>query len=361
MENVASVSKMRRAGVIGVIVTVILLLLALSAARVAVGWPRNWPVEPRQYADDEDDADYDVDVVFTWVDSSDSEWREAKLERMKELNGGEAGGETDATAERWTSPDEPEAEIELSLELLLQNAPWVRRIHIVTARSQRPRCLEENPTIRSASKRIFVVHHDEIWQDETSLPVFNSHAIEAHLHNIPDLAERFVYFNDDMFVMQPVARKQWFVGGRPILHPSVYQPVRHELMDAFMPTEHQKAWNNLAGVVPHNPVYLCPHQPYALSRGVMRRALDNRDPLVEKTKKSPFRSDRDIPPVGLALNAGLVDGSVVLGAPNLNDVQSLTGSVLEVLRTNPLPQFVCINASDDIGRDTADLRTTPTR
>ena len=50
---------------------------------------------------------------------------------------------------------------------------------------------------------IRVVPHSEIFPDTGDLPTFNSHAIEACLHRIPDLSENFLYFNDDVFLGRP--------------------------------------------------------------------------------------------------------------------------------------------------------------
>ncbi|MFD0331960.1 hypothetical protein ACFQZC_36840 [Streptacidiphilus monticola] len=78
-----------------------------------------------------------------------------------------------------------------SLRSIHQYAPWVRRIHLVTA-GQRPVWLNtDHPDIR-------VVDHREIFSDPDALPTFNSHAIESQLHHIDGLAEHFLYLNDDV-------------------------------------------------------------------------------------------------------------------------------------------------------------------
>ena len=328
------------------------LLLALAAIKVCVGWPRSWPVATAKASESE--PDYDVDAVLTWVDASDEAWQAAKRAKS-----GRAADVEDG-AERYTAPEHPDAELELSLELLLENAPWIRRMHVITARPQRPRCLDANPVLRSARHKIVVVHHDQIFKGKearAALPVFNSHAIESCLHNVPGLAERFVYLNDDMFVLRPVVREQWFNQGRPRLLPSVYQPLRDRAFNAFMPSAHQKAWNNMADLLDHNPVYLCPHQPYPLTRSVLRKALDDEEttPIeVRRTRTSAFRSDDDVPPVGYALNAGLASGEVALAEVGVHDVQGMHKG--DALREDPLPQFVCINTSHDIASETSRVR-----
>jgi hypothetical protein len=48
-----------------------------------------------------------------------------------------------------------------------------------------------------------MVPHEAIFPNASHLPVFSSPAIEAHLHRIPGLSERFAYFNDDVFLGAP--------------------------------------------------------------------------------------------------------------------------------------------------------------
>ena len=54
--------------------------------------------------------------------------------------------------------------------------------------------------------KLHLVSHAEIFEDARALPTFNSHAIELNLHRIPGLGPAFLYFNDDLFLGQPVRR-----------------------------------------------------------------------------------------------------------------------------------------------------------
>jgi UDP-N-acetylglucosamine-lysosomal-enzyme len=51
--------------------------------------------------------------------------------------------------------------------------------------------------------RLTIVPHSELFPNKSHLPVFSSPAIEAHLHRIPGLSQRFAYFNDDVFLGAP--------------------------------------------------------------------------------------------------------------------------------------------------------------
>lgn len=83
----------------------------------------------------------------------------------------------------------------------------MRYIHFVTC-GQKPDWLDENhPKLR------LVDHKDYI--PNQFLPIFNSALIELYLHNIPDLAEHFVYFNDDFYIINDLPVERFFVNGLP--------------------------------------------------------------------------------------------------------------------------------------------------
>lgn len=125
-----------------------------------------------------------VDVVYTWVDGRWPGYQEAIRA---------AGADIDAS--RWT---DNWSLFKYSLRSVSRYLPFVRRIHLFTARPQVPPWLDpRHPKIR-------LHHHDEVIEPEY-LPTFNSNAIEAHLHRLPGLAERFLYMNDDYLVLKKAA------------------------------------------------------------------------------------------------------------------------------------------------------------
>lgn len=62
-----------------------------------------------------------------------------------------------------------------------------------------------------------IIEHSQIIP-KLFLPCFNSCAIEMFFHNIPGLDEEFVYFNDDMFVIDDSPYEHWFQNGKPCLY-----------------------------------------------------------------------------------------------------------------------------------------------
>ena len=49
-----------------------------------------------------------------------------------------------------------------------------------------------------------MVNHSDIFDNVNDLPTFSSPAIEANIHKIPGISEHFLYFNDDIFLGQPI-------------------------------------------------------------------------------------------------------------------------------------------------------------
>ena len=86
-------------------------------------------------------------------------------------------------------------------------APWVRKVHFVTC-GQKPEWLNiENP-------KLSMVNHED-YIPLQFLPVFNSSLIEIYLHKIPNIADHFVYFNDDFFLTNNIQPERFFKNGLP--------------------------------------------------------------------------------------------------------------------------------------------------
>ena len=146
---------------------------------------------------------FPVDVVYTWVDGSDPTWLAKKASASATSH---TLPPTSAAVTRFVS----RGELKYSLRSLEMYAPWIRRVWLVTD-GQVPFWLDTtHPKVR-------MVDHTEIIPAQY-LPTFNSHVIEAHLHRIPDLAEHFLYFNDDVLLARPTSAEYFFAGnGNPHL------------------------------------------------------------------------------------------------------------------------------------------------
>ena len=136
----------------------------------------------------------DVDMVFSWVDGSSTDFQRQRAAQMAEY----VVGEGDDGPARYRHVDE----LRYALRSVHMYAPWVRRIFIATD-SPAPAWLLDHP-------KVTIVRSEEFFGDTSALPIHNSHAVEAQLHRIDGLAEHFLYSNDDMFFGRPVEPELFF-------------------------------------------------------------------------------------------------------------------------------------------------------
>lgn len=250
---------------------------------------------------------FPVDVVYTWVDGHDPAWDAAREERLDGLHGTAQTREASGRA-RFVDRDE----LRFSLRSVHLFAPWVRRIHLVTA-GQVPDWLD------TFDPRIRLVDHRDILPAD-ALPTFNSHAIETGLHRIDGLAEHFVYLNDDVFLARPLTPEAFFSPGG--LFASFFSATTVGLSDLpGAPPFLKAAWNNRTllhrafGQVTTNNLAHTPH-PHRVS--VLEEISERFPDEVAATARSPFRSESDISMLSsLAQHYGLLTGRSFVGDARL--------------------------------------------
>lgn len=223
-----------------------------------------------------DDFDFEVDVVYTWVNSEDPDWQKLLADYSE-------GDEIEP--DRFSNRDE----LRYSLRSLLRFAPWVHRVYIVS-NCKPPEWFDES------NQQVVWVYHDEII-DSALLPTFNSHAIEASIHRIPNLSEHFLYFNDDIFVMKPVRKSHFFyTNGIAKIRPEKYGIV-HGDVDPSDPDYINAARNAQAllqskfgrtATRPHT------HSPQSMKRSVAQASEATFAEAFEQTRRNRFRSTTDI-------------------------------------------------------------------
>ncbi len=150
-----------------------------------------------------------IDFIITWVDDSDPAWQKERNKYMAE------SAQEDSRSVRFRDTDT----LRYWFRAVEKNAPWVRRIFFVTW-GHLPEWLD------TSNRKLKIVNHKDFIPKEY-LPTFSSHVIELNLHRIKGLSERFVYFNDDTFIINPVRKKDFFRKGLPcdsaILSPAIME------------------------------------------------------------------------------------------------------------------------------------------
>jgi len=250
-----------------------------------------------------DEVTFPVDAVYTWVDGSDPAWL-AERHRRRGTLAGPIHLEADSEA-RYRSRDE----LRFSLRSLQYHAPWIRRVFLVTA-GQTPSWLAaEHPDVT-------VVDHREIFTRAEDLPTFNSHAIESQLHHIEDLAEHFIYVNDDVFFGRSVSPTQFFTPGG--LAHVFRSPTTVGFPDGSAPPHVRAALNNRRllerdfGQTLTNGLL---HVAHPLRRTVLHE-LEKRYPTeFAVTSGHPFRHDEDVSVTSsLFQHYALLSGQAVAGS-----------------------------------------------
>lgn len=138
-----------------------------------------------------------IDIVVPWVDDTDPIW----IEKKEKYTGVESKeGNTDVRYRDWDT-------LKYWFRGVEKFAPWVRHVYFITD-NQKPEWLNTDHT-----KLKWVKHTDYIPKEY--LPTFNSHTIEWNLHRIEGLSENFVYFNDDVFLIDNTKPEDFFLNGLP--------------------------------------------------------------------------------------------------------------------------------------------------
>ncbi len=227
----------------------------------------------------------DIDIVYTWVNHRDKEWRNLFEKAL-------ASEERDCHSHpsihdiaRFYNREE----LFYSIKSVLTYASWVRKIFIVT------NCTL--PHWAQIKNKIRKVSHEEIFQDRFFLPTFNSRAIEANLHRIKGLSEHFIYFNDDVFLCKKVTKTDFFSkNGKPYVFPSKHN-VPYRKIKGLRPVDYGilNACELLVkdfGYVPQKKLH---HAPFPLKKSILCEIEERYKKPLQNTTRHRFRDNSDLP------------------------------------------------------------------
>lgn len=141
----------------------------------------------------------DIDFVITWVDMNNPEWQ-AEFAKYSNNKSNTKNGVSEARFRDYGL-------LKYWFRGVEKFAPWVRKIHFVTT-GQTPEWLD------TSNPRIHLVRHEDFIPKQF-LPTFNSVVIERYMHRIEGLADHFVYFNDDFYIINHIGTDRFFLNGLP--------------------------------------------------------------------------------------------------------------------------------------------------
>ncbi|MBD5187317.1 MAG: hypothetical protein HDS93_00920 [Bacteroidales bacterium] len=234
----------------------------------------------------------DIDAVITWVDGNDPKFRKRRnsyLSAAREDKFQDIGGD-----QRFVQSDE----IKLCVASIIRFAPFIKRIFIITD-GQIPDISdfltknfgEDYPEVN------FVDHHDIFVKNSSLLPVFNSLSIESMMSNIPGLSQRFVYFNDDFFLLNPIKSTDWFTPmGIPIVYASIWPTWVLRVLRYLKPRKHghkvfgfKDSMLNAALITGSQTVPVITHTPHAMLKSGCQAMLRRYSGSVMKNVAHRFR------------------------------------------------------------------------
>ncbi|MGM0666182.1 MAG: Stealth CR1 domain-containing protein, partial [Bacteroidota bacterium] len=262
-----------------------------------------------------------LDAVILWVDGNDPVLNEKRKEYISRE--GISRNHSGAIATRFASSDE----ISYCVRSILKFAPFVRNIFIVTD-NQDPDLYEEVEKYfpgRSASLRI--VDHKEIFRGyEKYLPTFNSSSILAMVWRIKGLADNFVAFSDDLFLVREINYNDWFKNERPVLRgywrlppirkmagSSIKYFIRRRIMGKhdYQPriSFYMRQWKSASYLGMRLRYYFHCHNPHPLSRIMMENFFKENPGLLEQTISYRFRDKDQLLLTSLAYHLEILSGN----------------------------------------------------
>ena len=143
-----------------------------------------------------------IDIVVSWLDDTDASWQK-EFQYYKNLENKEINAKSANNDARFRDYDT----FKYWFRAIEKNATWVNRIYLVT-------CGHLPKWLNVQHPKLTVVKHSD-FIPEAYLPTFSSDTIALNLHRIKGLSENFVYFNDDMFLINTTKSTDFFKNNIP--------------------------------------------------------------------------------------------------------------------------------------------------
>lgn len=140
-----------------------------------------------------------IDFVILWVDGNDLSWqKERNKYAPKKIENGVNGN---IRYRDWDN-------LKYWFRGVEKFAPWVNNIYFITW-GHLPEWLNINhPKLKIVNHKDFI--------PKKYLPVFSSNPIILNLHRIKGLSEKFVFFNDDIFLLNDLTEEDFFRKNMPV-------------------------------------------------------------------------------------------------------------------------------------------------
>lgn len=242
-----------------------------------------------------------IDVVVLWVDGNDPLLAEKRNKYLKEEN--LTSTHSAALPTRFASSDE----IRYCILSILSFASFVRKIFLVSD-GQDPALGRELEKYFPARKdALEIVDHKELFRGyEDYLPSFNSTSISSLIWRIRGLAENFIYFNDDVFLVRESQPSHWFIGNRPVMRgkwkPLPIKKITSDKLKIFInkgikgKSDYQprlsfylRQWNAARLLGYRSRYYFHDHTPHPMNRKTLEKYFSENREILEQNLGYRFR------------------------------------------------------------------------
>lgn len=283
------------------------------------------------------DKNASIDLLITYVNCSDRNWVRDYIKATKTHN------PSKVRYRSWGT-------LKYLLRGVERYMPFIRNVVLIVSReSQIPAWINR--------ENVRIVYHEDFIPKQY-LPTFNSCTIESFFWNIPDLTDRVIYFNDDMFPINPLSEDIFFTGDKPNIRftspdkystKAVFQSQCRSGMDLI---------TNALGMTPFEPGKII--RPYHISMAITKDSMAKVAELCKDTLPQTISAVRLSKNVNQYIYAyyqyfmnNYVNKTVNYKYYEFTDA-NLPEILDEILSNNY--QMLCLNDSDKI-RDFAQTRS----
>lgn len=301
-----------------------------------------------------------IDFVVAWVDGNDPTLNQRRLKYWQEHNNSAYQAKPNPPGTHYGNNNE----IIFCLASILRNAPFARRIHVITDQQRPPlQDLRDFGFSQAELAKISIVDHQDIFRELDDLaPTFNSLSIESLIHRAPGLADHFVYMNDDFFIMKPTSPSDYFAAPEtPVISGNIrpYCPIYYRcklwLLDLWS-LRQKTRWSFVNGCMGAGLAakmvfryILLDHSPRPMYRPVLHDFFESYPQILRENAKFRFRHRRQFLPSALASCLSLRQGKLKIRPRDLTVGYLKPGATSKHRHSAILPKdvhFLCVQNLD---------------
>lgn len=298
-----------------------------------------------------------VDAVISWVDGNDVNHAKKISSYLQQSGLKKQAG---AAPTRFNQC----GEINYCVLSIFKYAPWIRKIYIITD-NQSPKFANLSPLLLS---KIHIVDHKDVFKDyEQNLPTFNSLSIESVLWRIEGLAEKFIYFNDDCFLIRPVEKEDFFRADKLVLR-GYWKVQAHKRWRNYLPKvinkllrvmplkveDHRNFQENAARLAGFQRAFFhLPHTPFPNFKKTFKDYFTQNPQHFINNIKFPIRNLEQFWPISLGLHLAIKNKDIIfdnyLKAVTINGAFHNFRKVSELFKraeNKSRVKFLCLQSLD---------------